>query len=337
MSTEKFPSISEGEKELRSEFPRLQSRLLTIALRLTKGNVAQAEDLVQNTFERAVNRISTYQPGTNIGGWLHRILQNLYFNELHGEKVELTHIAHDHGRALEYRPDIDAVSGEDATYANQRLKLIGELPENMIKVVQMLSAGSSFQDIALKMDVSKKEAVRLGREALRVLTEREGEKYEDEQPIMESNEKIVGNLVDNLSRRKIYELLLRIPQKQREPFIAFALQGKKYEHVAKDLNIPIGTVKSRIFRATQKISKLAGIQVDVKISFFAQCQDAARREPKRLLQASLRLDDTNRRIIATLVKNPDLTFDELAQKLGMLKQTLARRIHKITNEVRSMS
>ena len=49
------------------------------ALRLTR-NPADAEDLVQETFAKAYASFGQFQPGSNIGAWLYRILANTFIS-----------------------------------------------------------------------------------------------------------------------------------------------------------------------------------------------------------------------------------------------------------------
>jgi len=51
------------------------------AMVLTR-NRAEAEDLVQETYSRALGAVSRLREGSNIQGWLFTILRNLWFNEL---------------------------------------------------------------------------------------------------------------------------------------------------------------------------------------------------------------------------------------------------------------
>lgn len=50
-------------------------------LRLTGGDEARAEDLVQETMLRAWRSWDTYEVGTNCRAWLMKILRNLFINE----------------------------------------------------------------------------------------------------------------------------------------------------------------------------------------------------------------------------------------------------------------
>ncbi len=60
---------------------RYINELYRYALVLTR-NHAEAEDLVQETYVRALSAMGRLRPESNIKGWLFRILRNVWFNQL---------------------------------------------------------------------------------------------------------------------------------------------------------------------------------------------------------------------------------------------------------------
>ena len=68
--------MSEFERDLETAIPRLRryARALT-------GNAAAADDLVQNSLIRALEKQHLCQPGTNLRAWLFTILHNQHVND----------------------------------------------------------------------------------------------------------------------------------------------------------------------------------------------------------------------------------------------------------------
>ena len=81
----------ERKKELRAEFERVAlpqlSHLYTSAFYLTKDKT-EAEDLIQETYLRALRFFHKFQPGTNCRAWLLSILRNLFINRYQQKKRE---------------------------------------------------------------------------------------------------------------------------------------------------------------------------------------------------------------------------------------------------------
>lgn len=59
------------------------NNLYSLALKLTR-NPAAAEDLVQDTYLKAVRFAPSFRPGSNVKAWLFTILHNTFRNELRG-------------------------------------------------------------------------------------------------------------------------------------------------------------------------------------------------------------------------------------------------------------
>ena len=73
------PSLAGPRPALEAEALAYLDGLYATALRLTR-NAAAAEDLVQDTFLKAVRSAGQFEPGTNLRGWLFTILHNTFRN-----------------------------------------------------------------------------------------------------------------------------------------------------------------------------------------------------------------------------------------------------------------
>jgi RNA polymerase sigma-70 factor, ECF subfamily len=66
---------------------RHAARLYRSAMGLTR-NAVDAEDLVQETFTKAFAASGQFQPGTNLGGWLYRIMFNTFADDYRKRRRE---------------------------------------------------------------------------------------------------------------------------------------------------------------------------------------------------------------------------------------------------------
>jgi RNA polymerase sigma-70 factor (ECF subfamily) len=73
----KIAPLSPATSDIRKGLVELKSDLFGRALRMSRCP-AMAEDLVQDTVERAIRFESTYQPGTNLRAWVHQILFSVF-------------------------------------------------------------------------------------------------------------------------------------------------------------------------------------------------------------------------------------------------------------------
>jgi RNA polymerase sigma-70 factor (ECF subfamily) len=62
-------------------------RLRRYARALTRDHHA-VEDLVQDTLERALNKIHLWRPGSDMRAWLFSVMHNVFVNQLRGAKFE---------------------------------------------------------------------------------------------------------------------------------------------------------------------------------------------------------------------------------------------------------
>jgi len=67
--------------------PRLRAFSISLC-----GNVDRADDFVQETLLHALANINSFQPGTNLGGWLFTILRNLVRSDYRKRRREVEDI-----------------------------------------------------------------------------------------------------------------------------------------------------------------------------------------------------------------------------------------------------
>jgi RNA polymerase sigma-70 factor (ECF subfamily) len=141
-----------------------------------------ADDLVQDTLERALGRTSQFEAGTDLRAWLFTIMHNLFANQARKASMRAVH-----------------VSVEDAG-------------------------------------------------------------------VVESEFAVPGAETRSLEMRDLDYALQRLPAEQREVVLLVGLEEMSYADVALTLNIPIGTVMSRLSRGRERLrSIMAGTQPSAKL------------------------------------------------------------------------
>ena len=156
--------------------------LYSTALRMTR-NVADAEDLVQETYLRAYRGFGGFEEGTNLKAWLYRILTNTFINTY---------------RAKKRRPDETDIEDVEDLYLYRRL---GGLETAL--------AGRSAED----------------------------------------------ELLDRFTDSEVKEALDALPESFRLAVLLADVEGFAYREIADILEIPIGTVMSRLHRGRKALQK----------------------------------------------------------------------------------
>src|SRR5262245_2336769 len=72
--------------QLRGQMMALLPRLRRFALALT-GRSVEADDLAQDTVERALRNLDRFTPETRMDSWMFRIAQNIWIDRLRANKV----------------------------------------------------------------------------------------------------------------------------------------------------------------------------------------------------------------------------------------------------------
>jgi RNA polymerase sigma-70 factor, ECF subfamily len=133
---------TEVRTRLTEYLPELHAR----GIRLTRSASA-AQDLVQDTVERALRFESQYQPGSNLRAWLHQILSSVFITRCRRnrrERCALLHMADDPCSWV--MPE--GVAG--ASYLSPpTAKALAALPDGFRQAVEMVDiADLSYRDAA---------------------------------------------------------------------------------------------------------------------------------------------------------------------------------------------
>ena len=136
----------------------IQARMISILPRLRRfayaltGDRDKADDLVQDTCERALARLDQWQPGTKLDSWMYRIAQNVWLDQHRARKTrkevgdleEAENIAGSDGRTItENRLTLEAVS-------NGIRKLP---PDQQVLVAMVCIEGLSYKEAAHVLDI----------------------------------------------------------------------------------------------------------------------------------------------------------------------------------------
>jgi RNA polymerase sigma factor (sigma-70 family) len=137
---------------IRAQIIALLPRLRRFAIALT-GSIADGDDLVQDTVERALKGVHLWEKGTRLDSWMFRIARNRFIDGRRSAKREGTVIA-------EAPEELGSASldGEQALMAHLTLKdllfALHRLPvEQREAVALVLIEGASYRDASDMLDI----------------------------------------------------------------------------------------------------------------------------------------------------------------------------------------
>jgi RNA polymerase sigma-70 factor (ECF subfamily) len=104
----------------------------------------QADDLVQDTIVRALAKIETFQPGTNMGAWLFTILRNLFYSHHRRAKHEVADSDGSYAGQLRTAPD----QGARCDVQDLRRALAKLSPENREALILIGAEGLTYGEAA---------------------------------------------------------------------------------------------------------------------------------------------------------------------------------------------
>ncbi len=207
-----------------------QQRVYAICLRMT-GDRDAAEDLAQETLYRVIKNLDQFNSRAKFTTWLTRVAMNVCLTAFRKNRLRRT-VSLD---AMGGDPSASTMGGTNAMFRSfGGVSLLGSLLSKLL--------GTS---------VGTKAGTTLG--GTRTGAPNHALKYEGGR-IVEADVPDKAALKENLAR--LYEALARLDPDQRAILILRDMQGLDYHHIAEILDIPPGTVKSRIFRARSALREI---------------------------------------------------------------------------------
>jgi RNA polymerase sigma-70 factor (ECF subfamily) len=119
-------------------------------------NEAEAEDLVQEAFTKALRAFDSFKPSTNFKAWIFRILRNTFLTSRTGIAASRTIFIEDHPDVL-HRHDSGPTPEETLIRLDNQAAIItalGELQPQLREVLLLCDVEEiKYKDIALILDV----------------------------------------------------------------------------------------------------------------------------------------------------------------------------------------
>jgi RNA polymerase sigma-70 factor, ECF subfamily len=119
-----------------------------LALKLTK-HMEDAEDLIQDTYFKALKHKDKYTPGTNLKGWLYTIMKNTFINNYRKKKVQNTFIDETDNSFFINQGINNRVEPADRNVDQEYImKQIDSIEKNYVEAFMMHFNGYKYEEIA---------------------------------------------------------------------------------------------------------------------------------------------------------------------------------------------
>jgi len=143
-------AIIASDTDIRAELSQHLPRLWRYGLVLARQRHV-ADDLVQATCVRALERAGQFLPGTRLDRWLMSIMHSIWLNEIRSQRVRQGQGFVDADEALSFDGEEQA---QNQVLASQVIKLVNALPEAQRETVFLAYVeGLSYREIAEILEV----------------------------------------------------------------------------------------------------------------------------------------------------------------------------------------
>ena len=136
---------------LQQQLPAQLPRLWRFAIRLTRHST-DAEDLVQRTCLRALEKKMQWQLGSNLMAWLLTIMHSIWMNELRQRRTHPEELLDEISLGLSQH--VSNETPDQALSCQQILRQVDGLPEGQRLVLNLIAIeGLTYQETAMVLEV----------------------------------------------------------------------------------------------------------------------------------------------------------------------------------------
>jgi RNA polymerase sigma-70 factor (ECF subfamily) len=127
--------------------------LKQLAMKLTR-DIEAAEDLIQDTFFKAIKNKEKYQDGTNLKGWLYTIMRNTFINNYRKAKNQNTFVDETDNNYFLNSKEADKDFTTDANVDHEyMMRQIDSIERTYLDTFMMYYNGYKYEEIAEIMDI----------------------------------------------------------------------------------------------------------------------------------------------------------------------------------------
>ncbi len=137
-----------SKAELGSLILSHQQFLYQLALKLTK-NAEESNDLIQETYYKALKNSDKFEEGTNIKGWLYTIMKNTFINAYRKRKNQNTFVDDTDNKYFINMKETEKSAKTDATVDHEyMMKQINSVEKTYVETFMMYYNGYKYEEIA---------------------------------------------------------------------------------------------------------------------------------------------------------------------------------------------
>lgn len=130
-----------------------ESFLYQLAMKLTKDG-EESNDLLQETYLKALKNKDKFQEGTNIKGWLYTIMKNTFINAYRKRKNQNTFVDDTDNKYFLNMKEADKTVTTDAAVDQEYImKQINSVDRTYVETFMMYYNGYKYEEIAEIMDI----------------------------------------------------------------------------------------------------------------------------------------------------------------------------------------